>query len=333
MMTPFFNISWGAAYNIVWGPLFLCAIVIAFYYSYKQRKAWTLLACQHIILLRNASFARQKMRIMFLTLAIGALFLAFLRPQWNRIEEVVMQEGRDVYIGLDVSKSMLAVDCKPNRLEHAKQKIKVLLSTLSCERVGLILFSGSAFVQCPLTSDYSAFYIYLNAVNAELISSGTTALDKAIQVALSSFGTIQERKNKLLVLFTDGEDFSHNLAGIKKEAMEQNLSIFTVGVGSLEGAPVPLFDAYGVAQGHQKDAKGAIVISRLNEGILHTLSHDAGGKYIRSTDNNDDISLLVKEIQSRKKEIVGEQKHASFEDQYHYFVLFSLICLICEWLL
>jgi Ca-activated chloride channel homolog len=333
MITLFSNISWGAAHNILWGPLFLYAIVLVFYHGYKQRNVWRLLAQGHIILLRNVSYARQKIRIILCMTGIIALFLAFLRPQWNKLEEVVMQEGRDVYIGLDVSKSMLAVDCKPNRLEHAKQKIKTLLSRLSCERVGLILFSGSAFVQCPLTSDYSAFYIYLNAVNAELISSGTTAIDKAVQVALSSFGTIQERKNKLLVLFTDGEDFSHNLAGVKKEAVEQKLSIFTIGVGSLEGAPVPLFDAYGVPQGHQKDTKGSIVISRLNEGILHTLSLDAGGKYIRSTDNDEDVSLLVKEIQARQKEIVGEQKHAAFEEQYHYFVLFSFICFIFEWLL
>src|SRR5690606_8798990 len=221
----------------------------------KQLIAYRYLVGNHFTLLCNVSPKKQVARIVFLSVVFIFLFIALLRPQWNKTEERIMQEGRDLYIGLDISRSMLAVDCKPNRLVYAKNKIKKLLKKLSCERVGLILFSGTAFVQCPLTSDYSAFYLYLDAVDAELISSGTTALDQAIQQALRSFSTMPDRKSKLLVLFTDGEDFSHNLSGIKKEAVEENLSIFTIGIGSTEGAPVPVFDAYGYPVGHQKDVK------------------------------------------------------------------------------
>ena len=213
------------------------------------------------------------------------------------------------------------------------EKIKELLKKLSCERVGLILFSGTAFVQCPLTSDYSAFYLYLDAVDAELISSGTTALDQAIKQAITSFSTMPNRKNKLLVLFTDGEDFSHNLSAIKHEALQENLSIFTIGIGTTEGAPVPLFDVHGIQVGHQKDARGNVVISRLNEGILTALSHDVGGQYIKTTHHDDDIVQLVRSIASREKETIGEQKLSRYEDQYHYFLLVSFICFVLEWLL
>ena len=266
---------------------------------------------------------------------VGVIFLclALLRPQWNKSEETIMQEGRDLYVALDISRSMLATDCNPNRLIFAKEKIKKLIQHLSCERVGLILFSGSAFVQCPLTSDYSAFNLYLDAVDAELISSGTTALDQAIMQALTSFEAVPERKNKLLVLFTDGEDFSHNLHDVKQQATEAHLSIFTVGIGTPEGAPVPLFDVHGKLIGHQKDKYGGVVISRLNEGILSSLAQDAGGTYIRATNNDDDIMMFINKVQVFEKEQLAERKHSRYEDQYHYFLLVSFICFALEWLL
>jgi len=333
MTYTFLNITWGSFYNIVWFAFMIIAVAIIIYRYYKQQRAYAILAGKRSTLLHNVSKVKKTMSVIFLTLGMLFLFIALLRPQWNKSEEAIMQEGRDLYIGLDISRSMLAVDCKPNRLIYAKNKIKHLLKQLSCERVGLILFSGTAFVQCPLTSDYSAFYLYLDAVDAELISFGTTALDQAIAQAISSFSTMPGRKNKLLVLFTDGEDFSQNLSKIKQEATQENLSIFTIGVGTTEGAPVPLFDVHGAQIGHQRDTKGNVVISRLNEGVLSTLSHDAGGQYIRATHTDDDINQFVRAVELREKETVGEKKLSRYEDQYHYFLLVSFICFILEWLL
>lgn len=334
MTMEMFGIHWAAPENI-WCILLTIIAILFLYIRYtKQRVAQKLLVGLHADFLRNVSFAK-KMAKSFL-FALGFLFLsiALLRPQWNKSEEMVMQEGRDLYIALDISRSMLASDCEPNRLQCAKEKIKHLVKKLSCERVGLILFSGSAFVQCPLTSDYGAFYLYLDAVDAELISSGTTALDQAIHQALQSFDSVPNRKNKLLAIFTDGEDFSRNLGQIKEEALQSHLSIFTVGLGTPEGAPVPLFDAHGNMIGHQKDAKGGVVISRLNEEILRVLSHDAGGKYIRAThDSNEDMYQLVAVVNAFDKEQLGEQKMSRYEDQYHYFLGISFICFALEWIL
>ncbi len=333
MTQEFFSITWGSFHHVVWLPLFIIALLLVIYRYYKRQQACIILAGNGKTLLRNVSKPKRLCRIALFVIGIVFLFIALLRPQWDKSEETVMQEGRDLYIGLDISRSMLAVDCKPNRLAYAKNKIKELLKILSCERVGLILFSGTAFVQCPLTSDYSAFYLYLDAVDAELISSGTTALDKAIQQAIDSFSTMPGRKNKLLVLFTDGEDFSQNLSGVKQNAAQENLSIYAIGIGSTEGAPVPVFDAHGAHVGHQKDAKGSVVISRLNEDILQSLSQDVGGQYIRSTDNNNDITVFAQAVKAREKETVGEKKLSRYEDQYHYFLLVSFICFLFEWLL
>jgi len=327
------SIHWASLNNLWCFVIAVIAILLLCIRYRKQRRAQELLVGTHYEFLRNHSTKKQLLKNIFFSIGFLFLCVALLRPQWNKSEEVVMQEGRDLYIALDISRSMLAADCQPNRLLFAKEKIRHLVKHLSCERVGLILFSGSAFVQCPLTSDYAAFYLYLDAVDAELISSGSTALDQAIRQALASFASVPDRKNKLLVLFTDGEDFSHNLADIKYEAEDAHLSIFTIGVGTPEGAPVPLFDQHGNSMGHQKDAHGGVVISRLNEGILNSLAEGAGGRYIRATYGNDDIFTFIKAVQAFEKEELGEQKLSHYEDQYHYFLLVSFICFAIEWLL
>lgn len=332
MTTNISGISWGAPHN-AWCFVLLVIVILLLCIRYgKQRKAQSLLVGSHLEFLRNVSSKKQLLKCILFSTGFLFLCIALLRPQWNKSEETIVQEGRDLYIALDISRSMLAVDSQPNRLACAKEKIKRLVRKLSCERVGLILFSGSAFVQCPLTSDYAAFYLYLDAVDAELISSGTTALDQAIRQALTSFASVPERKSKLLVLFTDGEDFSHNLSDIKQEAAESRLSIFTIGIGTPEGAPVPLFDHHGNSIGHQKDAKGGVVISRLNENILRTLSQDAGGSYIRATNNDDDITAFISAVHAFDKEQLAEQKFSRYEDQYHYFLFVSFICFALEWL-
>jgi Ca-activated chloride channel homolog len=327
------DIHWATPNNIWTLVLAAFAALLLCVRYRKQLRARLALVGTHKEFLRNVSPTKQLLKCILMF--IGALFLciALLRPQWDKSEETIVQEGRDLYIALDISRSMLATDCSPNRLYFAKEKIKSLVKKLSCERVGLILFSGAAFVQCPLTSDYGAFYLYLDAVDAELISSGTTALDQAITQALNSFAATPDRKSKLLVLFTDGEDFSHNLNNIKQEAAESGLSIFTFGVGTPEGAPVPLFDAHGKLLGHQKDAQGGVVISRLNEGILSSLSSDAGGQYIRAVDNENDITAFIRAVRFFEKEQLAERKHSRYEDQYHYFLLVSFICFALEWLL
>lgn len=326
------TIHWGAPHNIWYFGLCIIIVTLLYVRYTKQNRAYQLLATHHNFL-RNTSRIKQWLRILLTSVGFLFLCIALLRPQWNKTEETIMQEGRDVYIALDISRSMLATDCTPNRLVFAKEKIKQLVKNLSCERIGLILFSGSAFVQCPLTSDYAAFYLYLDAVDVELISSGTTALDQAIKQALTSFSSLQDRKSKLLVLYTDGEDFSHNLTTIQQEATDAGLSIFTIGIGTPEGAPIPLFDHQGNMIGHQKDAKGRVVISHLNEDTLQSLSSNAGGNYIRATHNNNDIKSLVNTLSSFEKEKIEERTLSSYEDQYHYFVLISFICFALEWLL
>ncbi len=244
-----------------------------------------------------------------------------------------MQESRDLFIALDISRSMLAQDMIPNRLEFAKKKIKALVNSLAAERIGLILFSGSSFIQCPLTKDKAAFFMFLDHIDTSTIASGSTALDQAIAQALHAFQTDNARKNKLLVIFTDGEDFSDNLNDLKKQAREQGLTIFTVGIGTQTGAPIPMVDHNGKSIGHLRDKSGSVVISRLDDTVLQKLAQDVGGTYIQSTTNASDLTQLITLLEKFEKEKDQDLKISQYDQQYPLFLLLSFILLAIEWVL
>jgi Ca-activated chloride channel family protein len=332
----FAGILWASTENLIYLPVLIGIIGILIYALIRRRRIIAILAASRWsdLMVQAASPARSLLKTFLMIIGCSALFLALLQPQWDKKEEMVEQQGRDLFIGLDISRSMLAQDTPPNRLAFAKEKIKKLVKKLSCERVGLILFSGSTFVQCPLTTDYGAFFLFIDQIDAESISSGTTAIDAAIAQAIEAFKRGVERKNKLLVLFTDGEDFSSNLAQLKQEAVNTGMHIFTVGVGTADGAPIPLFDARGNQQGHQLDKNGKVVITRLNEGILYNLAQDSGGTYLRAqTDNDSEIDSLVRSVEQFEKERMDDKKISKFHEQYPYFVGMSFICFLLEWLL
>lgn len=337
MKSILFGITWASLNSLLFlMPLLVFTFGIIFLQYYKRRRAIALLAAPlwQSILIAHYSAGKQRIKMTLLACGFCGLFLAFLQPQWDKKEEPIMQEGRDLFIALDISRSMLAQDVVPNRLSVAKSKIKALLQSLGCERVGLLLFAGSSVVQCPLTSDYGAFMMFLDQIDHNTMSAGTTALDRAIQKALDIFNAVPEKKNKLLVIFTDGEDFSSNLSAMKNEAQKIGLRIVTVGVGTEQGAPIPLFNEQGVKTGYQLDQKGVAVISSLNEGILNSLALNLGGMYIHADSrDNDDLKKLVSYVEHMEKEKFDSKKIQSFQEQYHYFTGFSLLCFLLEWFL
>ena len=265
--------------------------------------------------------------------ALLSIFIALLQPQWGTKEETVVQEGRDVLIVLDISRSMLAEDMRPNRLEFTKLKIRNLLTKLAADRAGLILFSGSAFVQCPLTADHAAFLMFLDQVDVETIASGTTAIDSALEKAMDVFKNGQARKNKLIVLATDGEDFSLNLKRVKQKAHKAGVRVFALGVGSTKGAPIPKFDVYHNKRGYEVDERGGVALSRLNESVLISLCKDVNGHYVRATYSDQDIETIAHMIGQFEKETFQEKKVSRFHEQYPWFLALAWILLAVEWIL
>ncbi len=243
------------------------------------------------------------------------------------------QEGRDVLFVLDISRSRLAADKRPTRLDFIKPKIRTLIDLLKADRVGLVLFSGSAFVQCPLTVDHDAFRMYLDQVDVETIASGTTSLDAALMKAIEVFQSGKGRKNKLVVLATDGEDFSSYLSSVRSQAERENIKLFAMGIGSPEGAPVPIIDARGRQVGHEKLEDGTVALTKLNEELLQSLCDHLGGVYVRTTYGDGDIDHIVGAIEVFERERFGERAMSMYEEQYPWLVGLALVALLIEWVL
>ena len=335
MNIDFLGITFGASeYLIGLVGLVLLVCVIA-YRSYRLVLSVDQLAALKWRYVLIPHYSRRKVVIKSVLLALGLilLFIALLRPQWGSKEEVIHEMGRELFIGLDISRSMLASDIKPHRLAFAKSKIRRLIKLLHADRVGLLVFSGDAILQCPLTKDTAAFNLFLDAVDVETISSGTTALDQALSKIISIFSSMPTCKDKIVVMFTDGEDFSSNLRGVKEEAQKMGIHIFTYGVGTEQGAPVPIINEQGQAVGHQKDQQGNVVISRLNTGILKTLAQESGGMYIAPTQEDDDLQKLIAQVQKYEKQTFDDKEVSQKEERYYYFLIVAFFCFLLEWII
>ncbi|HJM68896.1 MAG TPA: VWA domain-containing protein [Candidatus Babeliales bacterium] len=326
---------WGNISNlwIVFIAVALCLLRLVVYgqLAVLMRKAGFTFKENKFLL--HYSSMRRLLRTLLFCIGTLALGLAFLHPQWGKKEEAVQQQGRDLFILLDVSKSMLAQDMEPSRLEFAKKKIKQLVDRLATDRVALVLFAGRPIVQCPLTQDIEAFKLFLDQTSYETVGSGTTALDVALKKVIEQFERAGNKKSKLAVIFTDGEDFSHNLAAVRQEAQDNGLFIFAQGLGTADGAPIPVYDRQGQKSGVLKDDDGSIVISRLNESLLKNLVTQIGGVYIAPTENQDDVEKIYAKVQRFEKEKFGKRNMAAKQEQYPWFIAVSYICFLLEWIL
>ncbi len=334
-MSDLFGIHFGGSGRLILFPLFLILIGLAIRNYRRISRTFTQLAHRKLrsIIFPHFSRTKQLLKTCCLSISLLLLFIALMQPQWGKKEQVVIQEGRDLLILLDVSRSMLAQDMRPNRLEFAKLKIRSLLDKLTVERLGLILFSGSAFVQCPLTGDRAAFLMFLENVDAEAISSGTTSIGSALNRAVDVFAHAPERKNKLILLITDGEDFSLNMNEAKQRAVQDQITLFALGVGTPQGAPIPILDSMGKQVGHETDAQGNIQLSALNETMLKNICQTLKGTYFKAHYQDDDLDSLVTLIKKFEKEQFTDKKLSLYEDHYPWFLGIAAALLALEWIL
>lgn len=273
------------------------------------------------------------LRFLFTLLAALSLSCALFQPRWGLEEEMVQHEGRDLLVAIDISRSMLAKDYEKSRLELAKDTIKKLVSVLSCERVGLLLFASSAWVQCPLTEDYDAIKNFVDMIDYDSVSSGSTDIAAPIMTALDLYERMPSKKNKILVLVTDGEDLMGNTQVIQQRAHDAGLSLFVIGLGTQEGAPIPCYDEHGTQTGHITHEDGSIVISRLCEESLRSLVGAVGGQYVCYSQNDQYITQLVNAVEQYETELYRETAVNKKRLQYPWFVGGALLWAGLEFLL
>ena len=271
---------------------------------------------------------QQKTRALCISFAIFFILLALTRPQWGYQWEDVKQEGVDIIIALDVSRSMLAEDIKPNRLERAKRKISDLLEMLQGDRVGLVAFAGTSFVQCPLTLDYTAARIFLNAIDTDLIPVQGTALGDALRTSIKAFRT-EEKKSKAIILITDGEDQTGQALVAAKEAEKAGVKVYTIGIGRDIGAPLPNPNQAG---GFLKNEEGEVILTKLDEITLQQISLQTGGSYVRSVTGDIDLkTIYLDQINKKmeKKEFKSERRKI-WQERFQWFIFPALLFLLYE---
>jgi Ca-activated chloride channel family protein len=261
--------------------------------------------------------------------AVLALVVALARPQFGSRIETVRRRGADVVVALDLSTSMLAQDISPNRLAKAKLTIAQLIDHLDGDRVGLVAFAGNAFVQSPLTTDYAAANLFLNAMDPGIMDVQGTNLGAALTTALDAFDE-RAGQDRVLVLITDGEDHEGEIDAAVERAAKAGVRIYTVGMGSAQGVPIPAFDAAGNASGFKRDARGAVVTTRLDEDTLRRIAERTGGHYYHATPRGSELDQLAGDLAGAQKRELEARQVTRFEEQFQLFVGLALALLVAE---
>jgi Ca-activated chloride channel family protein len=280
-------------------------------------------------LAEGVSRSKRTWKFILTMCALALILIAMARPQIGTRLEEVKQEGVDIFIALDVSLSMKAEDIKPNRLEKAKFEIRNLISRLAGDRIGLIVFAGDAFTQFPLTTDYSAANLFLDITDVDDVPVPGTAIGSAIERAMESF---EEKDNttKVVVIITDGENTDGDAMEAATEAAKQGILIYTIGLGSPSGAPIPVYNSAGVQVDFKREKTGGVVVSKLDEAALERIAEIGKGKYFRGTNAQDELDEIYKNINALQKREFGTKQFTDYEDRFQYFLVPAFLLLLIE---
>ncbi|MFW5836475.1 MAG: VWA domain-containing protein, partial [Desulfovibrionaceae bacterium] len=277
----------------------------------------------------GASSLRPVVKAVLFLAGLGLVVAALAGPRWGYRWEEVRRKGVDLVIALDVSRSMLAEDVQPNRLKRAKREVEDLLSMLRGDRVGLVAFAGTAFVQCPLTLDTASLELFLRHLSPDELPVGGTDLAQAVEASLSAFEQGSDTE-KAIILITDGSPTTGNAMEMARTAEEADVKIFCIGVGDPEGAPVPAKDG-----GLVKDEGGDILLARLDEDVLRRMAAQTGGRYVRSVAGDMDLEAIYEEdiLGAMEARTLEEGRRKVYEDRYQWLLGPAVALLLAGMLL
>ena len=310
------------------------AAVVFLWAAWKRRQALQRFAGRPVVerLLATVRSRRRGLRATLVTISILLMAMALAGPRFGKNTREVSREGVDLVIALDVSRSMYARDIAPSRLERAKNEIKQMLDELSGSRVSLVVFAGDAFIQCPLTSDYSALRLFLDAAEPSMIPTQGTDFSAALSKAMDAFETassdVQTDPRSRAVLFvSDGENHGGNLQETVEKAREAGITLFAAGVGTGEGGPIPLYED-GQRTGYKRDRSGQIVQTRLHESSLKTLA--ANGAYFRIARTSSSLQQVIPALRQLQTTSLGTETFEEYTERFQWPLALALLLLLLE---
>ena len=279
-------------------------------------------------LMPEVSNGRVVLKFILFCGAVALVVLAAARPQFGSKLREEKAWGVEMMLVVDVSNSMLAEDFEPNRLERTKYAINRLFDGLKQDRVGLIVFAGEPRVQLPITSDYRMAKAFARRIDPSQVSVQGTAIGKALEQALLSFsGETDEKRSRAIILITDGENHDDDAVAVAKRAAEQGIRIYTIGIGTPEGAPIEIDGEF------IRDEQGEMVVSKLNEEMLAQIADLTGGAYVRATKQDIGLDEIVRSINEMEQSELSTVRFEEFNEQYQYLLIAALVLLVAEFFL
>ena len=265
---------------------------------------------------------------------VTVLIIGYANPQWGAKREKAKRKSVDVFIALDISTSMLATDISPNRLERAKRFTQQLIEELKGERIGTIIFAGNAYLQMPLTTDYSAVNLFAKSANTRMVPTQGTAISEAIQLVIKSFER-DDKHQKAMIIITDGENHEDEAIKLANEAGSDGIMIYTIGIGTTKGATIPVINNATGQTSPKRDVNGDIVQSKLNEEMLRDIAKEANGNYFNLKNNNDRkiIAQVADKINKLEKREFEQRVFEEYESYFQYFLAFGLLLFVAEFML
>jgi Ca-activated chloride channel family protein len=317
--------------EFLWGLVLVPLITILFLVVRRwKRKALAALGDREVVLriIPEVSFSRPLIKFTLVMAAYALVVISLGDPQIGTNTEDTQTKGANLMILLDVSNSMLSQDFAPNRLENAKLGLDQLISNLEDNRVGIVVFAGKAYVQLPSTPDYSAAKLFLNTINTGIVPVQGTAIGAAIDMGLKSFD-FNDGTSKAIILLTDGENFEDDAVKSAEIAHDRGVTTHVIGFGSPQGAPVPIYDNSKLI-GFHIDSAGHKVISKLNETMCRQISTAGHGIYVRATNTNSGMGLVMNQVNKMKQKSYSSKQFKTFEDRFQFFLAAAFVLLIAE---
>ncbi|ASB50530.1 VWA domain-containing protein [Alkalitalea saponilacus] len=299
-------------------------------FSYRKRMALERFGNTDLLnhLMPDVSLYRPVVKFYLLLLALMGLIFTLAAPQFGTRLQTVQRQGIEIMIALDVSNSMNSQDIQPSRLERAKQAVARLTDRLVNDRIGIVVFAGNAYVQLPITSDYASARMFLNNITTDIVPTQGTAIGRAIDLSMQSF-TQQEDVNRAIIVISDGENHEDDAIGAARRAAEKGVLVYTVGMGSPEGGPIPI----GGSGNFLRDRNGNVVITRLDEQMLADIAQAGNGEYIPANNIRAGINQLMNELSDLERADFETKVYTDFENQYQYIAFLVLLILIIDFII
>ena len=272
---------------------------------------------------------KSTLKLIVFLLGLSLLILGLVNPKIGTKLETVKREGVDIVFAVDVSKSMLAEDIAPNRMEKSKRLVSEIINQLASDRIGIIAYAAQAYPQLPITTDYGAAKMFLQGMNTNMLSSQGTAIDQAIDLA-ATFYDDAEQTNRVLFIISDGEDHSDGSASAAVDkAVEQGIKVYTIGVGTEKGGPIPL-KRNGIVESLKKDAQGEVVITKLNQDVLEDIADDGNGEYIDGSNTENAVNYIKEKLTQMDKKEFESKQFSEYKDQFQWFLAGGLFLLFLD---